>query len=430
MMGKLTDTKVRALKKPGDYGDGGGLYLQVSPALTKSWLFRYSRSGKERWKGEGPYPDVGLAAARDAASANRQLLRQGTDPIDHRDAQRLARRLEEAKSVTFRQCADQYIAAHKAGWRNTKHAAQWGATLETYAYPVLGDLPVQAIDTDHVLSVIEKLWLEKPETAQRVRQRIEAVLDSATARKKRIGENPARWRGHLSKLLPKRSKVRAVVHHAALDYRDMPAFFEDLQKRTAVSARALAFTVLTAARSGEVRNASWSEIDLRQAVWTIPREHTKSGREHRVPLSTAAVSILRAVVPLRGDDVSLLFPGDAKADRSAYARHAGDDLTQERRPAPMSENTMRKYLQDDMGREGVTVHGFRSAFRDWGAETTSYPRELLEAALAHVLRDKTEAAYQRGDMFDRRRLLMEAWAQYCIGPHATQVVDLPRYAKT
>lgn len=394
---RLTDLAVRRLKKPGTWADGRGLYLQVTDSGAKSWLFRYRRlppASGERWMGLGPYPDVSLAAARAQAQRCRELRRQGADPIDRRRAEQAAARLEAAKSITFRHCATAHVEAHRAAWRNDKHAGQWTSTLEAYAHPILGDLPVAGVDTGLVLRVLEPIWTEKPETATRVRQRIEAVLDWATARGYRAGDNPARWRGHLDKLLPKRAKVRRVQHHAAMPYAELPKFFADLRTRHTWSARGLAFTILTAARSSEVRYATWHEVDLEARLWTIPAERTKAHRRHRVPLADEAVSILREAMAACTDEAELIFPG-------------------ERRGRPMSENTMRKYLQEDMARERLTVHGFRSTFRDWTGERTNVAREVAEAALAHVVGDKTEAAYARGDLFERRRKLMEAWAGFC-----------------
>lgn len=385
-------------KDPGLHHDGRGLYLQVKRG-GRSWVLRYMLNGRARHMGLGPYPDVTLAEARKAATECRSLLRDGVDPIEMRQRRRQAAILEAAQAITFEECASRLIDAHKAGWRNAKHAAQWSSTLETYAYPVIGSLPVQAIDTGLVMKVLEPIWHVKPETATRVRQRIEAVLDWAKARNYRSGENPAQWRGHLDKLLPKPSKVRAVRHHEAMPYAELPEFFEVLAKRDTMSAKALAFTILTAARSGETRGATLGEIDFKNTVWTIPGERTKSGREHRVPLSSEALALLRSLKHLGDDKDDLLFPN--------------------RRGRPLSDTAMRKYLQEDLGKPGLTVHGFRSTFRDWAAEQTNVPREVAEAALAHVLRNKTEAAYQRGDMLARRRELMDLWAKYCTNPALT-----------
>ncbi len=384
-------------KGPGLHPDGGGLYLQVKSG-GRSWVFRFMLDRKARYMGLGPFPAVSLAEARENAEGCRKLLRDGVDPIDARLQRRQAVRLEAAQSLTFEACAKQYIEAHKAGWRNAKHAAQWDSTLETYAFPVFGSFPVQVIDARLVRKALDPIWREKPETASRLRQRIEAVLDWAKALGYRKGDNPARWRGHLDKVLPKRSKVRAVKHHDAMSYAALPEFFRALADRDTVSAKALVFTILTAVRSGETRGATLGEIDRDNAVWTIPGQRTKSGREHRVPLTDEALSVLDGLDHLGDDPDAPLFPNS--------------------RGKPLSDTAMRKYLQQDLNQPEVTVHGFRSSFRDWAAERTNFPREIAEAALAHVLRDKTEAAYQRGDMLDRRRKLMAAWAKFCASGEA------------
>jgi integrase len=400
---RLSPTSLKS-KGEGLHADGRGLYLQVKNG-GRSWVFRYMLEGKARYMGLGPYLDVPLADARREAEGCRRLLREGVDPIEARRQRREAAQLEAAQSVTFEYCATRYIDAHKAGWRNAKHAEQWVNTLETYAYPLFGSLPVQAIDTGLVTKALDPIWREKTETATRIRQRIEAVLDWATAHGFRGGDNPARWRGHLDKLLPKRSKVQRVRHHSAMPYAELPEFFAELSKRNSISAKALAFTILTAARSGETRGATLGEISDDGTIWTVPGERTKSGREHRVPLSDEALAILRGLDYLGDDDREVLFPGP--------------------RGKPLSDTSMRKYLQQDMGKPDLTVHGFRSTFRDWAAERTNFPREIAEAALAHVLSDKTEAAYQRGDMLDRRRMLMEAWAKFCKSNAASTSKVLP-----
>ena len=401
---RLSPTALRS-KGPGLHPDGRGLHLQVKHG-GRSWVFRYMLGGKARYMGLGPYPDVPLAEARRGAERSRQLLREGIDPIEERRQRRQAAQLEAGRTVTFEDCAKRYIEAHKAGWRNAKHAGQWISTLATYAFPVFGSLPVQDIDTGLVTKALDPIWREKPETATRVRQRIEAVLDWATVHGHRRGDNPARWRGHLSKALPGRSKVRAVKHFEAMPYAELPAFFAALGTRHAVSAKALAFTILTGARSGETRGSTIGEIDDTAALWTVPGERTKSGREHRVPLTDEALAIVRGLDCLGDNSSAVLFP-------NAHGK-------------PLSDTAIRKYLQQDLGRPGLTVHGFRSTFRDWAAERTAFPRELAEAALAHILGDKTEAAYQRGDMLARRRKLMEAWAKFCTSGSASvgQVVSI------
>ena len=389
-IGKLSPAGVRHAAKPGLYGDGAGLWLNVGPNGSKSWVFRFMLGGRAREMGLGPLHTIGLAEARERARAARRLCLHGLDPIDRKHAERDARRLAAASAVTFEACAAKYIAANRAGWRNAKHSWQWTAALETYAYPSIGALPVSAIDTGHVTRVLEPIWTAKPETASRVRGRIEAVLNYAATHRWRSGENPARWRGHLENVLPRPSRIRKVEHHAALPWREIGAFITTLTKQEGVAATALHFAILTAARTGEVIGAHWSEIDLRHAVWTIPAEHTKANREHRVPLSDAALSVLREVGELRSGD--FVFPG-AKAG------------------AGLSNMAMLVLLRR-MGRGDLTAHGFRSSFRDWCSET-GRPSDLAEAALAHTLGSKTQVAYQRGDLLDRRRRLMDEWARFC-----------------
>jgi integrase len=397
---RLTALRVEKQRKPGLYPDGNGVYLQVTlgadGAPRKSWLFRFRMLGRrERRMGLGAFPDVSLQQARDNASSARKLCKDGIDPVEARKAGRAKAQLADARSITFNQCAKAYITAHRAGWRNIKHASQWTSTLETYASPVFGTLPVHAIDVGLVTKALEPIWSTKPETASRVRGRIEAVLDWAKVRGYRAGENPARWRGHLDHLLPARTKVRKVEHHAALPYCEIGAFMPALRERDALAARALEFAILTAARTSEVINARWDEIDLRAKVWTVPAERMKSGREHRVPLSDAAVRILDRMQGVRENDH--VFPGERREALS---------------------NMAFLMLLRRMGHAELTAHGFRSTFRTWAAECTNYPREVVEAALAHIVGDATEQAYQRGDMFEKRRRLMTTWAEYCAKPPA------------
>ncbi len=401
----LTDKAVTATLE-GLTCDGGGLYLRVTRgadgSLNRSWLYRFAAGGRERWMGLGAYPEVSLREARERTDDAKRLRRQGVDPIDDKRARRSAQALKAVRETTFAAAAHGYIRSHSAGWRNAKHAAQWQATLGTYAYPVLGRLPVQAIDASLVLKAIEPIWTTKPETASRLRGRIEAILDWAKARGLREGENPARWRGHLDKLLPARSKVRRVEHHAALPFDDLPAFMGRLSKQEGMAARALAFTILTAARTGETIGAKWGEIDLAAKAWTIPADRMKAGKEHRVPLAPAAVAILEQAAERRENDY--VFPG---------ARGAG------------LSNMALLVLLRRMGRGDLTTHGFRSTFRDWAAERTGFPREVAEQALAHALSDKVEAAYRRGDLFDKRRKLMEPWARACSQPLPASAVVSP-----
>jgi integrase len=399
-IGKLTALAVAQAKRRGYYGDGGGLFLQVSPGGGKSWVFRFKEGGRLREMGLGPVHTIGLADARQRAQECRRARLDGRDPITERRAARLAAKLDVAKAIIFRGCAERYIAAHKAGWRNAKHAAQWTATLQTYVYPSFGALPVQAVDVGLVLKAVEPIWATKPETASRVRGRIESILDWATARGYRVGENPARWRGHLENLLPKRSKVRRVEHHAALAYPEIAAFVAELRGQEGVAARALEFAILTAARTGEVIGARWDEINIAERSWTIPGERMKGGREHRVPLSPAALAIVERMAEICSGD--FLFPG-GKANR------------------PLSNMAFLMLLRR-MGRGNLTAHGFRSSFRDWAAERTTFPAEVAEMALAHAVSDKVEAAYRRGDLFQKRRQLAEAWAKFCAAPSAAGAV--------
>ncbi|MGH6680699.1 MAG: tyrosine-type recombinase/integrase [Bradyrhizobium sp.] len=390
----LTGRRVETTKAPGLHADGGGLYLHVTKTGAKSWIFRWRCDGRLRDMGLGPLRVVSLAEARDRALGCRKLVYGGGDPIDERRAQRQAARLDATRIITFAECAKAYIASHQAGWRNPKHAAQWPSTLAAYAYPVLGELPVQAIDTALAMKAIDPIWMTKPETASRVRGRIEAVLDWATARGYRQGENPARWKGHLENLLPKKTKVRPVEHHAALPYAELPVFMAELRQQQGVAARSLEFAILTAARTGEVIGTRWAEIDFAVRLWTVPPERMKAGREHRVPLSDAAAAIVENMSALRIGEY--VFPGQ-RADR------------------PLSSMAMLMLLRR-MGHGDLTTHGFRSTFSDWVAERTAVPAEVREMALAHTVGDKVEAAYRRGDLFAKRRQLAEAWARYCGTP--------------
>ena len=402
-------TVERISKKPGLYGDGAGLCLRVTSKTARSWVLRYMLNGTAREMGLGSYPDISLAEARVAASEARKLKAQGKDPIAAREAVRAQERVEAARAVTFRYCASAYIAARKDGWKNAKHAAQWGATLETYAMPVIGELPVQSVDVGMVHRVLEPIWSSKTETASRVRGRIEAILDWATVREFRTGDNPARWKGHLENLFPARSKVQKVEHHPALPYAEMGAFMAALKAQEGIGALAMQFTILTGARTGEVVSAKWSEIDFEAGVWTVPANRMKGGREHRVPLSKPALAILRKRHELRGKE-AFVFSGA-------------------RRGKAISNMAMLQTLRR-MERADLTVHGFRSTFRNWAAEQTTFPREVAEAALAHVVGDKVEAAYRRGDLFEKRRKLMTAWATFCCTPGAdAKVIPIGKRAR-
>jgi integrase len=391
------------------YPDGAGLYLQVTTAAWRSWVYRFMLRGHAREMGLGPLSLVSLAEARSLALDARKLRLAGIDPIDAKRDQRGAAALEAAKAITFRACAEAYIEAHKAGWRNAKHADQWAATLTAYAFPIIGEVAAHAVDVAMVTKILEPIWKIKTETASRVRGRIESVLDWATSRGYRKGDNPARWRGHLENLLPARSKVRKVEHRPALPYTEIGAFMVDLHKHAGTAAAAMDFTILTAARTAETIGARWSEIDFDASTWTIPADRIKAGREHRVPLSTATVAVLREQQRQQriAGEVEFVFPGDKRGQH-------------------LSNMAMLALLQR-MGRDDVTVHGFRSTFRDWAAERTNFPREVAEAALAHVVDDKVEAAYRRTDLFDKRRRLMDAWAKFCATVKAAgEVVTLTR----
>ena len=378
-------------KPPGMHCDGRGLYLQVAADGARSWIYRFKLKKRARDMGLGSLDEVTLAEAREKAAEARRLVRQGIDPIEQRKATQASQRRSEARAMTFKECAEQLIASHEAGWRNSKHRQQWRNTLATYAYPVLGDIPVAGVTTELVLRVLEPIWPIKSETASRLRGRIEAVLSWAKAREMRTGENPALWRGHLDQLLPVPSKVRRVVHHPAMPYRKVPAFLIELRQQDGITPRALEFTVLTAARTNEVIGAKFDEFDLPAKLWRIPPERMKAEHEHRVPLCDRAVAIVKEMAAVSVNQH--VFPG------------LKDD-------AALSNMAMLMLLRELHA--GVTVHGFRSAFRDWAGEETDFPHDICEAALAHTRKDKTHAAYQRGDLFQKRRKLMEAWAQHCL----------------
>ena len=391
-MAKLTAPQVSRATKRGLIGDGGGLYLKITPTGTKSWVFRYRVGKKLRDHGLGSAETLSLAEARDRALACRKLRLDGFDPIEVKKRRLVAAQLEAAKTISFENCAKQYIAAHKSAWKNAKHAWQWENTLSKYAYPEFGDVPVADVDRLLVLKVLEPIWYDKTETATRLRGRIERVLEYAKVRGYREGENPACWKGNLAHALPSKNDIKKVAHLPALPHAELPAFWRRLAKHSGSAAEALRFTILTAARSGETRGMTWDELDLEHAVWTIPADRMKAGNEHRVPLSPPAVAILEAMRKERRDE--FVFPGLKNGQ-------------------PLSDNAMLKLLER-MGYKGtLTVHGFRSTFRVWCAECTDTPREVAEAALAHILTNKVEAAYRRTDFFDKRRPLLEAWAGYC-----------------
>ena len=398
----LTPLQVKNAK-PGRHADGSGLHLLVKASGARSWVFRYMINGKSRDMGLSRCPEaiaimektgrdeLTLAQARDIAAICRLKVKAGIDPLVEREqaqADAIAEaRQRQAASVTFRQAAVTYLDAREDGWRNAKHRQQWHNTLATYVYPHIGELPVGDVETQHVLHILEPIWRSKAETASRVRGRIEAILDAAKVRGHRSGENPARWRGHLDKILPARQRLSR-GHHAALPYQQVPDLIASLRGRSATAALALEFLILTAARTGEVVGADWNEISFEDATWTVPAKRMKAGREHRFPLPDRAIDILRQTQKLSCDN---LFPGQ--------------------RGGTMSGMAMSMLLRR-MG-TNVTVHGFRSSFRDWASETTGYSHEVCEMALAHTITNKAEAAYRRGDLFEKRRQLMNDWAEFC-----------------
>jgi len=403
---ELSAIEVSRLAAPGMHFVGGvaGLALQVLPSGGRTWVLRATIGTKRRDMGLGGFPDVTLARAREIARQKRELIAEGEDPIEARRVAQSRLRAEQVAAVTFEEAALAYIKAQEPGWRNAKHAQQWRNTLQTYAFPKLGRMLARDIELPHILAVLEPIWQEKTETATRVRSRMELVLDWATARGYRQGLNPARWRGHLDKLLPKPSKVSTVEHHPALPVSEMGAFMVRLREQHGAGARALEFAILTAARSGEVRGATWGEIDLRAGVWKIPAGRMKAGKEHRVPLSQEAIRVLKGQP--QGNGAALVFPAP-------------------RVDGPLSDMTLSAVLRR-MGVKAVP-HGFRSTFRDWASERTSYPGDMAEMALAHAINDKTEAAYRRGDMFEKRRQMMSDWARLCARPEPKgQVIPMKR----
>lgn len=395
---KLAAIKVTALLKAGDkgsYADGGNLYLQVTGPGTGSWLFRYAEKGssgqgkkaRTHWLGLGATHTVSLSQAREKAKELRLELLAGIDPA----AKRREAKTAPQGALTFAEVADLYITAHEPGWSSAIHARQWRSSLRDYATPILGPLPVSNVETSHVIEVLEPIWVIKTETASRVRQRVEAILDYAKSRGWKSGENPARWKGHLSNLLAAKERIAPVKHHPALDWQKVPDFMASLAARQGMAAKALALLILTVTRSAEAREAKWGEIDLDSAVWAIPAVRMKAKRQHRIPLSNAAIQILASIRPETPAPTALVFPG----------------LKPEK---PLSDVALAKLLP-----AGITCHGFRSSFRTWAGETTASAREVIEMALAHRLGDSVEQAYARGDLFQRRRSLMAVWAAHCAG---------------
>jgi integrase len=406
---KLTATKVAGRMNVGYHADGGCLYFRVAPGGSRGWVFRFALNGRTRDMGLGAYPTITLAMAREKALEMRRLVADGIDPIERRRAILADGKAENASTLTFDAAALKYIAAHEAGWRSARHRAQWRNTLRDHVSPIIGSLPVRSIDTALVLKALEPIWQTKTETAARVRARIEVVLDWAKVRGYRTGENPARWRGHLDHLLPAKSKIKRVEHHSALPYAEIGAFLQGLRGQNGPGPLALEFLLLTATRVSEVIGATWGEVDLKTRTWTIPSERMKSGKEHRVPLSISALVALTKAQAFRSD--GLIFPG-IKAGR------------------PLSQVHLLAITQR-IAQGRVTLHGFRSTFRDWAAERTSYPSEVAEMALAHAVGSQVERAYQRTDLFDKRRRLMDEWAAYCATPEpaGSKVVPIRKPSK-
>ena len=398
---RLTAVKVNALKRPGYHADGAGLYLKIQDGGSRSWVYRFMLNGRRRDCGLGKHPAISLAHARQLAEDCRRVVASGVDPIEQRAAERAAERAKAANQMTFEQCGREFFGAHEPAWTNAEHRRQWLATLASYVFPLIGPQPVAAVDTAAVLNVLTPIWNEKPETANRIRGRIETVLDWAKTKGYRDGENPARWRGHLQHTLPATRKLQPIVHFAALPYHEVGDLMAALREQTSITARALEFLILTASRAGEVRGARWDEIDVDDSMWVLPPGRMKSGRKHRVPLSPRAIAIVMEMAEVRQSE--FVFFG-TKLGRA------------------ISRNTM-TVLVHRMGYE-CTTHGFRSTFRDWAGECTSFPREIAEAALAHVTGNAVERAYRRGDAFEKRRVLMEQWAVFCERRDSANVIPL------
>lgn len=391
---QLTVRKIASLKD-GVYGDGGNLWITIR-GETRAWTFRYKSplTGKRREMGLGPARDISLSQARVKATDARHLLRGGIDPLEEEAKKKRA----IFKERTFEQVAEHYIAEQTPAWKDPRSAPMWRSSLGRHVYPMMGDRPISLIQTDDVLAVLRPIWETTTETASRIRGRIEHILDYAHSHKWRDGDNPARWRGHLANILPKPTAVTKVAHHAALPYGDLPMVFAQLDRQDGCAALAVRFVCLTAARSGEVRHSLWSEIDMEKQIWTVPEERMKAKREHRVPLTASAVSILRHMDMLRSSltSNSLIFPGGKPG-------------------SPLSDVALSKALHRAAGTKDVTIHGLRSSFRDWAAEETDFPREVAEMALAHAIGDKVEAAYRRGDLFLKRYEMMMQWEKHCLG---------------
>ncbi len=391
----LTQIGVQRLKEPGLHCDGLGLYLDVQKTGSKSWALRYMLNGRARCMGLGGYPEITLAGAREKAAAYRAVIKSGIDPLEAKHELKAKSRADAAKRINFKQAASQYIESHKAGWKNEKHIQQWQNTLRDYAEPIIGNLDVSKVEVAHILQILQKdnFWTTKTESATRLRGRLEKILDWATVRGFRTAANPARWKGNLEALLPAPGKVQKRSNFPALPYKQMADFMAKLQTVGGTAARAVEFAILTAARSGEVRGARWEEVDLKEKVWTIPAERMKMKKEHRIPLSDAAIKVLQKMVP---QEAGLIFQGREKNGEVQA----------------LSDMTLSAVLRR-MEYKTETIHGFRSSFRDWGAELTDYPSEVLEMALAHKVANSVERAYRRGDLFEKRNGLMSDWAKFC-----------------
>jgi len=396
-LNRLSTLKVDKAKQPGMYADGGGLYLRVAEGGSKQWIFRYVANGRLRDMGIGPCHTFTLAEARERATEQRKLRLSGIDPIAHKRAQQGAAAAESARAMTFRQCAIGFMRDNEKKWTHPKHRQAWETTLTKYVNPKLGELPVGLIDTPLVLEVIKPLWARIPETASRLRGRIESVLGWATVHGYRSGDNPARWEKHLDQALPARAEVAKKEHHAALPYTQVAAFMGKLRQDSSVMARCLEFITLTACRLGEATGATWDEIDFEARTWMIPADRMKAGKEHKVPLSGAAIALLKDMAAIRHSDY--IFPG---------YKHG----------RPLGHNGL-WVVAKRAGGADITVHGLRSTFRDWAAELTNYPNHVVEQALAHAIPNAVEAAYRRGDLFEKRRRLMDAWAEFCGKPQGS-----------
>ena len=407
----LSARAVERADKAGYKHDGGGLYLQITATGAKSWVYRFALAGRRRDMGLGAYPAVSLTTARNLAAGARALAAAGSDPIAARDAERARQRVKAARGVTWDRAAAQFIEAHRPTWRNAKHAQQWANTLETYAGPVMKGLAMAEIDTGHVTRILDPIWHEKPETASRVRGRVERVLDWCKVRGYRAGENPARWRGHLDQVYPAKGKVRRVKHHAAVPIDSLPAVYARLKASTGIAAKAVRYCILTAARPSEAAQARWPEIDRQDALWTVPAARMKANKDHRAPLSPEAAEILAELVELR-----------TRRDGYVFQGHKGG--------RPVSLTAMSKALHTAGGGK-ATVHGTaRSTFKDWASERTSFPNEVSEMALAHAIDSKVEAAYRRGELMQKRTALMAAWANYLTTPaRGAKVVPLGKRAR-